>query len=267
MLRQLPVQGDGLGSKQGQLLGAAVPAQGKKRREHFQHSHFTLLPSRQSICFQACWFLLLNHWYSRQNDQLIFAFILTQRTSNTWQKHWDFGNSHSSTPPSAKDFWYKPRKPLEMSSLISTCSQRMGTFCSFSRELQSHCNCTSGLREHISDGRTTWNHQQQTWRHKQMCDSGSLANRISHQITFNEACPAHRKWILWVQQKSDPSLCLWWLFTHQKAVSLGNTCLYAFFSPSWAASWQNHHYFLSKINTALQEFPLMLFPQTNKIRS
>lgn len=54
MLRQLPVQGDGLGSKQGQLLRAAVPAQGKKRREHFQHSHFTLLPSRQSICFQAC---------------------------------------------------------------------------------------------------------------------------------------------------------------------------------------------------------------------
>lgn len=40
-----------------------------------------------SICFQACLFLLPIHWYSRQNDQLIFASILTQRISNTWQKH------------------------------------------------------------------------------------------------------------------------------------------------------------------------------------
>lgn len=105
VLRQLPVQGYGLGCKQGQLLRAAVPAQPKKRRKQFQHRHFTHLASQQSVYFQECLLLLPNHWDSRQNDQLIFAFILTQRTSNTWQKHWDFGNSHSSTPPSAKDFW------------------------------------------------------------------------------------------------------------------------------------------------------------------
>lgn len=33
VLGQLPVQGDGLGSKQGQLLCAAVPGQGEKRRK------------------------------------------------------------------------------------------------------------------------------------------------------------------------------------------------------------------------------------------
>lgn len=87
VLGQLPVQGYGLGSKQGQVLCAAVPVQGKKRRKQCQSRHSTHLPSQQNICFQACLFLLPIHWYSRQNDQLIFASILTQRISNTWQKH------------------------------------------------------------------------------------------------------------------------------------------------------------------------------------
>lgn len=61
MLRQLPVQGYGLGCKQRQILRAAVPAQPKKTRKQFQHRHFTHLPSQQSGYFQACLFLLPNH--------------------------------------------------------------------------------------------------------------------------------------------------------------------------------------------------------------
>lgn len=127
VLGQLPVQGYGLGCKQGQLLCAAVPGRGKKSREQFQHRHFTHLPSQQSIYFQACLFLLPNHCDSKQNDQLILAFILTQRTSNAWQKH--SGNLETATVLLLLLPWisgYKPRKPPQMSSLISTCSQRMG---------------------------------------------------------------------------------------------------------------------------------------------
>lgn len=185
----------------------------------------------------------------------------------------DFGNRHSTTPP-GKDFWCKPRKPPEMSSLISTCSQRMGTWGHTAVLLQ---RTAVPLQLHLwlkeihfwweePPGTTSSKHGdrnrcviQALWQTESAIKSPPMRLAL---LTVNGYCEYHQ-----LQQKSDPSLCLWWLFTHQKAGSLRNTRLYAFFSPSWAASWQNHHYFLSKINTALQEFPLMLFQQTSKIRS
>lgn len=139
---------------------------------------------------------------------------------------------------------------------------------SFFRELQSHCNCTSGLRKCISDGK---NHLELLLADREteteMYDSGSLAYRICHQITLNEACPAHSYidtviTTNYMEVRSKP------MFTHQKVVSLDNIYLHAFFPPpSRAANCQNHHYFMSKISTAPQESSPMPLPQTNKIRS
>lgn len=100
------------------------------------------------------------------------------------------------------------------------------------RELQSHCNCTSGLRKCICDGKNDLESPVADMETEtEMCDSGCLAHRICHQITSNEACPAH-SYIDTVITTNYTEVRSKSLFTHQKVVSLDNVCLHAsFFFP------------------------------------
>lgn len=83
VLRQLAVEGYGLGCKKRQVFCAAVPFKGKGESSYNTHSRLTCLPSQHNICFQVVLFLLSKHRLSRQNDQLICASLLIARASNT----------------------------------------------------------------------------------------------------------------------------------------------------------------------------------------
>lgn len=225
VLGQLPVQGYGLGSKQGQVLGAAVPGQAKKRRKQFQHRHFTCPHSRES---------------NTKRLYLFHQIIETASKMTSWHLHLSSLRGSAIREKSTVGFWKQAQLYSSFCQGLLIINPGSHLRChpcflpvlkgwaygpivlSFSRELQSHYNCAWAQgnaflmgqpcpspqncsptisapepKEMHFDGRTTWNHQQQTQtrRQKQLCDSGSLAYRISHQITSNEACPAHSNWI------------------------------------------------------------------------
>lgn len=125
-----------------------------------------------------------------------------------------------------------------MPCLISTCYKRMGIWGNtvVFRELQSHYNYTSGLRKYTSDGK---NHLELPWCMADMeieteiCDLGSLAYRSAIKSLQMRLAWLTVKLILWLPPTTVEvrSMCIWWLFTHQKVVSLGNARLYAFFPP------------------------------------
>lgn len=101
--------------------------------------------------------------------------------------------------------------------------------------LQSHYNCTSGLRKCISNG---MKHLESPVADMEINTDvwlglSGIQNLPSNCFKWGLPC-SHLNWYCdyhHLQQKSDPSLWIQWLFTHQNAVSLDNTRLRAFFPP------------------------------------
>lgn len=123
----------------------------------------------------------------------------------------------------------------------------------------------------------TWLQEIHFWGHEEPgVTSGrhGNGNRCVTQTLWHTNSAILFKWILpcsqlncycdyhQLQWKSDASLHIWWLFTHQNVVSLDNTRLYAFF-PLLGRKLPKPSLFESKISHAPQETP---FPQTSKIR-